>query len=47
MNYGWLDQQVHVQMPSEQRVIDVDGLKKALQGLRQWRVDSVFLGNTL
>ena len=43
MNEGWLDAHVHVQMPSGQRLLDVDGLKKTLQGLCQWRVDSVFL----
>ena len=26
-----------------QRLLDVDGLQKTLQGLCQWRVDSVFL----
>ncbi len=31
MNDGWLDAHVHVQMPSEQRLLDVDGLKKTLQ----------------
>ena len=40
---GWLDAHVHVQMPSGQRLLDVDGLQKTLQGLCQWRVDSVFL----
>ena len=34
---------VHVQMPSGQRLLDVDGLQKTLQGLCQWRVNSVFL----
>ena len=43
MNDGWLDAHVHVQMPSGQRLLDVDGLQKTLQGLCQWRVDSVFL----
>ena len=43
MNDGWLDAHVHIQMPSGQRLLDVDGLKKTLQGLCQWRVDSVFL----
>ena len=46
MNDGWLDAHVHVQMPSGQRLLDVDGLKKTW-GLCQWRVDSVFLKNTL
>ena len=40
---GWLDEHVHVQMPSGQRLLDVDGLREKLQGLCQWRVDSVFL----
>ena len=43
MNDGWLDAHVHVQMPSGQRLLDVDGLQKTLQGLCQRRVDSVFL----
>ena len=43
MNDGWLDAHVHIQMPSGQSLFDVDGLKKTLQGLFQWRVDSVFL----
>ena len=44
MNDGCLDAHVHVQMPSGQRLLDVDGLQKTLQSLCQWRVDSVFLG---
>jgi hypothetical protein len=40
---GWLDEHVHVQMPSGQRLLDVDGLREKLQGLCQWRIDSVFL----
>ena len=43
MNDGWLEAHVHIQMPSGQRLLDVDGLQKTLQGLCQWRVDSVFL----
>ena len=43
MNDGWLDAHVHIQMPSGQRLLDVDGLQKTLQGLCQWRVDSAFL----
>jgi len=43
INDGWLDSQVHVQMPSGQRLLDVDGLQKTLQGICQWRADSVFL----
>ena len=31
MNDGWLDEHVHVQMPSGQRLLDVDGLKEKLQ----------------
>ena len=46
MNDGWLDAHVHVQMPSGQRLLHVDGLQKTLQGLCQWRVDSVFLRNS-
>ena len=41
MNNGWLD--VHVQMTSGQRLLDVDGLQKTLQGVCEWRVDRVFL----
>ena len=40
---GLLDEHVHVQMPSGQRLLDVDGLRAKLQGLCQWRIDSVFL----
>ena len=43
MNDDWLDAHVHVQMPSGQRLLDVDGLQKTLQDVFQWRVDSVFL----
>ena len=43
MNDGWLDAHVHIQVPSGQRFLEVDGLRKALLGLCQWRVDSVFL----
>ena len=43
MNDGWLDEHVHVQMPSGQRLLDVDGLREKLQILCQWRIDSVFL----
>ena len=46
MNDGWLDAHVYVQMPSGQRLLDVDGLQNFLQGLCQWRVDSVFLRNS-
>ena len=46
MNDGWLDAYVHVQMPSGQRLLDVDELQKTLQGFCQWRVDSVFLRNS-
>ena len=35
MNDGWLDAHVNVQMPSVQRLLDIDGLKKTLQGLCQ------------
>ena len=30
-------------MLSGQRLLDVDGLQERLQGLCQWRIDSVFL----
>ena len=43
MNDGWLDEHVHVQMPSGQRLLDVDGLKEKLQSVCQWRINSVFL----
>ena len=45
MNDAWLDALVHIQMPCRQRLLGVDGLKKTLQGLCQWRVDSVFLNS--
>ncbi len=28
MHDGWLDEHVHVQMPSGQRLLDVDGLRE-------------------
>ena len=40
---GWLDDHLHINMPSGQRLIDVNGLQKKLQSLCQWREDSVFL----
>ena len=40
---GWLNDHLHINMPSGQRLIDVDGLREKLQGLCQWRIDSVFL----
>ena len=40
---GWLDDHLHINMPSGQRLIDVDGLRETLQGLYQCRIDSVFL----
>ena len=40
---GWLDEHVHVQMPSGQRLLDVDGLKEKLKSVCQWRIDSIFL----
>ena len=43
MNDGWLDDHLHINMPSGQRLIDVNGLQKKLQSLCQWREDSVFL----
>ena len=43
MNDVWLDEHVHVQMPSGQRLLDVDRLREKLQVLCQWRIDSVFL----
>ena len=43
MNDGWLDEHVHVQMPSGQRLLDVDGLKEKLKSVCQCRINSVFL----
>ena len=43
MNEGWLDDHVHVQKVSGQRLLDVDGLREKLQGLCRWRHDGVFL----
>ena len=43
INDGWLDEHVHINMPSGQRLLDVDGLREKLQGLCQWRIHSVFL----
>ena len=43
MYYGWLDAHMHIQMPSGQRLLDIDGLKKTLQGVMSVAFDSVFL----
>jgi len=43
INDGWLDEHLHVQRPSGQRLLDVDGLQETLQCLCHWRIDSVFL----
>ena len=43
MNDGCLDAHVHIQTPSGQRLLDVVGLQKTLQGTCHWCVDSVFL----
>ena len=43
INDGWLDEHVHVQMPSGQGLLDVEGLQESFQGLCQWNIDSVFL----
>ena len=40
---GWLDDHLHINMPSGQRLLDVDGLHVKLQSLCQLRIDSVFL----
>ena len=40
---GWLDDHLHINMPSGQHFIDVNGLQEKLQVLCQWRIDSVFL----
>ena len=47
INDGWLDSHVHVQMPSGQRLQDLVGLQKMLQGLCQRCVDRAFLRKTL
>ena len=43
MNDGWLDEHVHVQMPSGQRLLGVDGLREKPRSVCQWRIDSVSL----
>ena len=35
MNDGWLDDHLHINMPSGQRLLDVEGLQEKLQGLCQ------------
>ena len=35
-------QMTGLESPQRKRLLDVDGLQKTLQGLCQWRVDSVF-----
>ena len=47
INEDWLDLHVHVQMPSGQRLQDLDGLQKTLQGLCQRGFDGDFLRKTL
>ena len=41
--FAWLDDHLNINMPSGQRLLDVDGLQERLQGLCRWRIDSVFL----
>ena len=43
MNDDWLKEHVYVQIPSGQRLLDVDGLQERDKALCQWRIDSVFL----
>ena len=43
MNDGWLDEHVHVLMPSGQRLLGVEIAQESLQGLCQRRIDSLFL----
>ena len=47
INEDWLDLHVHVQMPSGQRLQDLDGLQKTLEGLCKRGVNGVFLRKTL
>jgi hypothetical protein len=42
-SFSWLDDHLHINMSSGQRLLDVDGLREKLQTLCQWRIDSVFL----
>ena len=42
INDGWLDAHAHAQMPSGQRLLDVEGLQKTLQGFCHWHVDGFF-----
>ena len=42
INDGWLDAHAHAQMPSGQRLFDVEGLQKTLQGFCQCHVDGFF-----
>ena len=42
---GWLDDHLHINMPSGQRLLDVDGLQEKLQSVCQWPINSVFLFN--
>ena len=38
----WLDVHAHGQISSGQRLLDVEGLQKTLQGFCQWHVDGFF-----
>ena len=44
MNDGWLDAHMHTQMPSGQRLLDVDGLQKTLQGYASDELTAFSLG---
>ena len=46
INDGWLDAHTHAKMPSWQRLLDVEGLHKTLQGFCQWHFDGFCLRKT-
>ena len=47
INDGWLDAHAHAQIPSGQRLPDVERMQKSLQDFFQWYVDGFRLRKTL
>ena len=39
LNEGYLNEHVHVQKHTGQRLVDIDGLREKLQRICQWRPD--------
>ena len=43
LNESYHSEHVHVQQHTGRRLVDIEGLRKKLQCICQWRPDSVFL----